>query len=92
MKKVDPFSASVIMDATLEGFRQVKVALEAVQEAQKVHAKATYQALTSSGKSRYVTELVDAYGSQAQVAKLLDLSPGRICQVIKSEKNRSNGN
>lgn len=83
--------AEAMMKATLEGFRNVKVAIETVQADQKIQAKATYNALTSSGKPRYVSELADAYNSQARVAELLDLSPGRICQLVNSEKNRRNG-
>lgn len=86
---LDP--AEAMMEATLQGFRNVKVAIDAVQADQKIQAKATYNALTSAGKPRYVSELADAYKSQARVADLLDLSPGRICQLVNSEKNRKNG-
>lgn len=83
--------AEAMMEATLKSFHHVKVAIDAVQADQKIQAKATYGALTSSGKSRYVSELTAAYESQARVAELLDLSPGRICQLVNSEKNRKNG-
>ena len=83
--------AEAMMKATLDGFHNVKIAIEAVQAEQKIQAKATYNALTSSGKSRYIAELAESYKSQARVAELLDLSPGRICQLVNSEKNRKNG-
>lgn len=86
-----PDPATAMMEATMEGFRQVKIAIDAVQEAQKIQARATYKGLTGHGKARYVNELVQAHGSQVQVANLLDLSPGRINQLVHSEKNLRNG-
>ncbi len=53
--------------------------MDAMKKTQTDHARATYGALPSSGKSRYVASLVETSGSQAEVAELLDLSPGRIC-------------
>lgn len=80
-----------LMNATLEGFKHVNEAIKAVHQAQKVQAKATYSGLTGAGKARYVTELASSYNSQAQVAELLDLSKGRISQLVNSEKNKKNG-
>lgn len=88
-RNLDP--AAMMMEATLKGFQHVNVALAAVQEVQKIQAKATYQGLTGSGKSRYVSELAKAYGGQSPVADLLDLSRGRISQLVNSEKNKKNG-
>lgn len=86
---VDPIEA--LKDATMIGFNHVQEALEHVREVQGQQARATYKGLTSSGKSRYVASLTEEVGSQAGVAKMLNLTPGRINQLVKSEKNRKNG-
>jgi transcriptional regulator with GAF, ATPase, and Fis domain len=61
------------------------------RQQQRALAQATYKAATSSGKSRFAAELVKIEGSQAKAAKYLDLTPSRIAQLIKSEKNKDNG-
>jgi excinuclease UvrABC helicase subunit UvrB len=91
MKKQPFYPAEQMLEATLKGFGEVKKAIDSVQQAQKIQAKATYSGLTGSGKARYVTELANAYGSQAMVARMLDLTDGRISQLVNSEKNRKNG-
>jgi hypothetical protein len=77
--------------ATLKGIEEARKTADATQKAQRIQAKATYDGLTSGGKSRFVNNLTEAYGSQARVADELDLSPGRISQLVNSEKNRKNG-
>ncbi|MDD1023179.1 hypothetical protein M5G24_29640 [Pseudomonas sp. TNT2022 ID1048] len=89
MAQNDP--ATLMMEATLQGFKNVKDALDVIQNTQKIQAKATYKGLTGSGKSRYVTEMAEQLGSQVKVAEMLDLTRGRINQLVKSEKNRANG-
>lgn len=70
---------------------------ERAREEHRQHAQATYQGMTGSGKSRYVAAMVELEkkngdrGAQARVAKTLDLTPGRIAQLISSDKNRKNG-
>lgn len=79
--------------------RQDKLEQEqrALEQQQKEHLKAAYNGMTGSGKARYVSELVEIEkkkgerGSQARVARTLDLTAGRIAQLINSEKNRKNG-
>lgn len=83
--------SEMMMAVTLEGFKQAKAAMDAIKGNQTNQARATYSALTSSGKSRYVASLAETSGSQAEVAELLNLTPGRISQLVKSEKNRKNG-
>ncbi|WP_445005154.1 hypothetical protein [Halomonas mongoliensis] len=87
--KQDPTTA--LLEATMQGFRHVHQAIEQVQEEQRQQARATYKGLTSSGKARYAAALVDEMGSQAEVARTLKLTPGRINQLVKSHKNRQNG-
>ena len=59
--------------------------------------RAAYQGLTGAGKTRYVKELVEderkknPTGAQSRVAGDLDLTPGRVSQLLNSEKNRKNG-
>ncbi|WP_445286522.1 hypothetical protein [Variovorax atrisoli] len=99
---VDPLK--LMMENMLEGFQRTTDAINALREKQaklesqqKQQARAAYQGMTGSGKSRYVNELVkieaaiDARGAQARVAELLELSPPRISQLIRSDKNRANG-
>jgi len=89
-KKIEDPSLKM-MEVTLEGFKQAKIAMDAIKENQTNQARATYTGLTSSGKSRYVSSLVETSGSQIEVAELLDLSKGRISQLVRSERNRNNG-
>lgn len=94
----------IVMQTMLEGFKHTSEAIQNLREQQaelelrqKQQAKAAYHGMTGSGKARYVTELVDMEkevnprGAQARVAETLDLTPGRITQLISSEKNRKNG-
>lgn len=98
----------MIMQTVLAGFQAVTQRLEAIEashakerdkarEEHQQHARATYQGMTGSGKSRYVAAMVDLErkngerGAQARVAKTLDLTPGRIAQLLSSDKNRKNG-
>ncbi|WP_321922037.1 hypothetical protein [Burkholderia sp. BCC1998] len=93
-----------IMKTVVEGFKQTTDQLRELHEkqarleqTQKEQAKAAYNGMTGSGKSRYVATLVeiersvDDKGAQARVANMLDLSAGRISQLLNSEKNRNNG-
>jgi hypothetical protein len=92
------------MKVVVEGFRHTTQAIQdlrdkqaRIEQTQKEHAKAAYNGMTGSGKSRYVGKLVEIEkaneekGAQARVAQLLDLTPGRVSQLLSSEKNRRNG-
>lgn len=81
----------LLMKANTDNVENMNKMIVALRQEQQVLAKATYSGLTGSGKARFVTKLVDAYGSQQQVAKTLDLTPGRISQLVNSEKNKQNG-
>ncbi|HBE9154489.1 MULTISPECIES: hypothetical protein [Serratia] len=91
MAKPETDAIKALKDATMIGFGKVEEALTQLKETQSKHARATYQGMTSSGKSRYVAALVAEVGSQAEVSRMLNLTPGRINQLVKSEKNRKNG-
>jgi hypothetical protein len=80
-----------LMYATLDSFKHVNEVIKSVREDHKVLAQATYNGLTGSGKTRFVSDMVEAYGSQARVAQMLELSPGRISQLVNSDKNKKNG-
>jgi hypothetical protein len=60
-------------------------------------AQAAYDGMTASGKSRFTARLVeieektDKKGAKARVAETLNVSPARISQLLRSEKNRKNG-
>lgn len=98
----DPLES--IMATIVAGFKQTTDAIRALKEKQieleqqqKQQARAAYHGMTGSGKSRYVAELVeiekqkDSRGAQARVAQTLDISPPRVNQLLKSDKNRKNG-
>lgn len=104
IKTPTPDPLEQVMALVLEGFKKTTEAIydlreqqAALQEQQQQQARAVYQGMTGSGKSRYVTQLVefekqkDPRGAQARVAATLDLSPGRITQLVTSDKNRANG-
>lgn len=80
-----------LTEVTIKGFEQVAQVLDDLREAQGKAVRATYNGLTSSGKSRYVASLVEEVGSQAEVSRMLNITPGRVSQLMKSEKNRKNG-
>jgi len=93
-----------IMKTVVDGFQQTTNEIKKLQDKQsaleaqqKQQAKAVYSGMTGSGKSRYVASLVEIEksnnerGAQARVAETLDLTPGRINQLLKSDKNRKNG-
>lgn len=93
-----------VMETMLTGFKHTTQAIQdlrqqqaELEQRQKQQAKAAYHGMTGSGKSRYVAQLVEIEkereerGAQARVAETLDLSPGRITQLLNSDKNRKNG-
>ncbi|WP_200182645.1 hypothetical protein [Ectothiorhodospira mobilis] len=86
-----------MMAMMLEGFRATTTEIQEMKTKQKEHAIAVYHGMTGSGKSRYVSKLVEIEatqeprGAQSRVADMLDLSEGRISQLLSSEKNRKNG-
>lgn len=93
-----------VMEAMVTGFKHTTEAIQdlrdqqaELEKRQKQQAKAAYHGMTGSGKSRYAAELVeiekeiDPRGAQARVAETLDVTPGRITQLLKSDKNRKNG-
>ena len=92
------------MKVVIEGFKHTTQAIQdlrdkqsKMEETQKEHAQAAYNGMTGSGKSRYVSKLVEIEkakeerGAQARVAQLLDVTPGRVSQLLSSEKNRLTG-
>ncbi|MEI7869966.1 MAG: hypothetical protein WCI11_18920 [Candidatus Methylumidiphilus sp.] len=93
-----------VMTIVIEGFKRTTESIHALRNQQaelelklKQQAKAAYHGMTGSGKSRYVAQLVEIEkeneprGAQARAAETLELSPGRITQLLKSDKNRANG-
>lgn len=101
-KHPDPLQQ--MMDVVVQGFKMTAVAIQELRDQQaelakkqQQQARAAYHGMTGGGKSRYVSELVDVErhinerGAQARVAETLGLTPGRITQLLKSDKNRKNG-
>jgi hypothetical protein len=99
---IDPLEQ--VMKVVVEGFKHTTRAIQdlrdkqaQLEKQQMEQAKAAYHGMTGSGKSRYVGKLVeierskDEKGAQARVAGILGVTPGRISQVLNSEKNRKNG-
>lgn len=99
---IDPLQQ--VMATVVEGFKHTTEAIQQLrekqvelEEQQKQQARAVYHGMTGSGKARYASELVkierekDPRGAQSRVAQLLDVTPGRITQLLSSDKNRKNG-
>ena len=93
-----------VMSVVIDGFKRTTESIHALRDQQaelelklRQQAKAAYHGMTGSGKSRYVSQLVemekenDPRGAQARVAETLGISPSRITQLLKSNKNRTNG-
>ena len=105
MSRQYPDPLEQVMATVVEGFRKTTETIQELRERQAVlekqqeqQARAAYHGMTASGKARYVAELVEIEkkargerGAQARVAAKLGLTPGRITQLLKSEKNRKNG-
>lgn len=100
--EIDPLEQ--IMSTVVAGFKMTTDAIQdlktqqvALEKKQQQQAKAAYHGMTGSGKARYVAELVKIEkentprGAQARVAETIEVSPGRITQLLKSDKNRKNG-
>lgn len=100
--EIDPLK--MVMDTVVEGFRQTTEAIQELrnrqqelEDRQKSHARAAYHGMTGSGKSRYTSELVEIEkrveprGAQARVADTLGVTPGRVTQLLNSDKNKKNG-
>lgn len=103
-KTPTPDPLEQVMETMITGFKHTTQAIQdlrqkqaELEQRQKQQAKAAYHGMTGSGKSRYVAQLVEIEkereerGAQARVAETLDLSPGRITQLLSSDKNRKNG-
>ena len=93
-----------MMSAVVEGFKHTAGAIQdlrnqqaALGQRQEQQARAAYQGMTGSGKSRYAAALVaienevNPRGAQTRAAATLGITPGRMSQLLSSEKNRNNG-
>ncbi|WP_411705276.1 hypothetical protein [Edaphovirga cremea] len=93
-----------VMATVIQGFQMTTASIQELRDQQasleqrlQQQARAAYHGLTGSGKSRYTSELVkiesehNPRGAQARVAETLGVSPGRITQLLNSDKNRKNG-
>jgi hypothetical protein len=93
-----------VMSTVVQGFKMTTSSIQELKTQtakleQKLHqqARAAYHGMTGSGKSRYTAELVkiesesNPRGAQARVADTLGVTPGRVTQLLSSEKNRKNG-
>ncbi|WP_200348935.1 hypothetical protein [Halochromatium glycolicum] len=96
-RKSTPDPLEHMMATVVEGFRQTTEAIHTLRQEQKEQAQAAYQGMTGSGKSRYVSKLVEierakeSRGAQSRVADTLGISEGRVSQLLNSDKNRKNG-
>jgi len=92
------------MATVIQGFQMTTASIQELRNQQanleqklQQQARAAYHGMTGSGKSRYTSELVkiesenNPRGAQARVAETLGVSPGRITQLLSSDKNRKNG-
>lgn len=93
-----------VMQTVVQGFKMTTAAIQDLRDQQvgleqklQQQARAAYHGMTGSGKSRYAAELVkiessnNPRGAQARVAETLGVTPGRITQLLNSDKNRKNG-
>jgi len=93
-----------VMATVVQGFKMTTEAIQDLRDQQasleqklQQQARAAYHGMTGSGKSRYAAELVkierenNPRGAQARVAETLGVTPGRVTQLLGSDKNRKNG-
>ncbi|ATE62933.1 hypothetical protein CCZ27_23000 (plasmid) [Thauera sinica] len=82
---------------TTEAIQDLRTQQASLEQKLQQQARAAYHGMTGSGKSRYATELVkiesehNPRGAQARVAETLGVTPGRVTQLLNSDKNRKNG-
>ncbi|MFC5771006.1 hypothetical protein [Thauera sinica] len=101
---VPPDPLEQVMTTVVQGFKMTTEAIQDLRTQQasleqklQQQARAAYHGMTGSGKSRYATELVkiesehNPRGAQARVAETLGVTPGRVTQLLNSDKNRKNG-
>lgn len=101
---VQPDPLEQVMTTVVQGFTMTTKAIQDLRDQQtsleqklQQQARAAYHGMTGSGKSRYAEELVkiesvqNPRGAQARVAETLGITPGRITQLLNSDKNRKNG-
>ena len=94
-----------VMATVIQGFQMTTASIQELRDQQasleqrlQQQARAVYHGMTGSGKSRYTSELVkiesehNPRGAQARVAETLGVSPGRITQLLNSDKNRKTAN
>lgn len=101
-----------VMQTVISGFQQTTQVIAEVQKQQaqlqqqqaqlqqqlQDQARAAYNGMTGSGKSRFVQALVEQEairngerGAKARVSDTLGITPPRVTQLLNSEKNRKNG-
>lgn len=96
-RQTTPDPLENMMAMMVEGFRATTTEIQAMKAKQKQQSIAAYHGMTGSGKSRYVSKLVEIEaaqeprGAQSRVADMLDISEGRVSQLLNSDKNRKNG-
>lgn len=106
-KKIPPAQPDpleLVMATVIQGFQMTTASIQELRDQQtsleqrlQQQARAAYHGMTGSGKSRYTAELVkiegenNPRGAKARVAETLGVSPGRITQLLNSDKNRKNG-
>lgn len=82
---------------TTQAIQDLRAQQASLEQKLQQQARAAYHGMTGSGKSRYATELVkiesvhNPRGAQARVAETLGVTPGRVTQLLNSDKNRKNG-
>lgn len=78
--------------------QQLQRQQDSLQQQLQNQTRAAYSGMTASGRTRFVSSLVEQEvkakgerGAQARVANTLDLTPGRVSQLVNSSRNRENG-
>lgn len=78
--------------------QQLQQQQQQLQQQLQNQTRAAYSGMTASGRTRFVGSLVQQEiqangerGAQARVANTLNLTPGRVSQLINSPRNRENG-
>ena len=91
-----------VMATVVAGFQQTTAIIQQVQQQLQQQlqnqTRAAYSGMTASGRTRFVGSLVQQEieangerGAQARVANTLNLTPGRVSQLVNSPRNRENG-
>lgn len=76
-------------DAQQQEIKQLQQTVAQLQMNQRAQASSNYKAHGADGKASIAYDLYEKYGNQEKVADDLGITQGRVSQLIRQHKNRT---